>query len=66
VVKILVGPRQLFRAINWEGVFARERERAERRTRTKNNFENDYLRKPFGNDASAVSKTVLISNSRKL
>ena len=24
MVKILVGPRQLFRAINWEGVFARE------------------------------------------
>ena len=27
MVKILVGPRQLFGAINWEGVFARSRER---------------------------------------
>ena len=64
MVKILVGPRQLFRAINWEGVFARAEQ--SRGTRTKNIFENYYLRKPFGNDASAVSKTVLISNSRKL
>ena len=52
-------------AINWEGVFARERERAEAHG-PRTILRTTTYESPSENDASAVSKTVLISNSRKL